>query len=313
MQEENTAKSEEIEEPIHISKQVIMPTHDDLVKSKKYGIPLLRFSPYAIFVKKISSKNKNKVMSHSEIKVNQDTISDFARDFKYEFLVDFQIKEGMQLTPSDMQFIEKVQQIPELKHICMLENSPQQTATDLDKQIKDWKKRNTEKELIVVSEVYTKDMADKIAIAKRNGIKKYAIKFRSFKRYRILFSKFLATLRTLEMYSIVFGIMPTKWKTTKTTMLLPAIHFKANAIARWIAWGGRKVPLTLLCKDWKYREVNRASKGLTDYSGKNRIQIATTNTQFNTALGKIDTINQVSLMIQTLKPLTKVQFESLFN
>jgi len=302
------------EKQVDLSKQVVMPTHKDLLDARKYGLTLLRLSPYAVFVKKVSSNQKTRVMNHDQIAVNRQVLSDFARDFDYEFLLDIQLAERTRLTDSDMQFIEEIQQTPELRHICMPEKSPEQSADDLEKQIEDWKERNPKKEMIVVSEVYTEEMAKKIAVAKRNGIRKYAIKFRSFKRYGATFSKFLFTLKTAGLYSIVFGVSPTKWKKTKATMLLPAIHFKANAVARWIAWGGRKAPLALLCEDWKYKEIKNASQGQTDYEGRNRIQVvSSTSTQFNTALEKIDTTNQASLMIQRLKPLEKTVFERLFQ
>ena len=55
-------------------------------------------------------------------------------------------------------------------------------------------------------------------------------------------------------------------------------------------------------------------QGLTDYEGRDRLQLVSrTNTQFNTALERIDIINQASLMIQKLKPLKKVEFEQLFQ
>ena len=300
-------------EEVDLTRQVIIPTHRDLVDSKKYKIPLLRYSPYAVFVKKIDSKNKNRLMSHNQIKSNQDIFSDFVKDFKYDFLVDFQLANGTLLTNDDMQFIEKAQQIPGLKYMCLLEQFPNQTSQELDKQIKDWKKRNPSKELIVVSEVYTRDMADKIAVAKRNGLKKYAIKFRNYRRYKSLFSKFLATIRALEMHSIVHGVNPTRWKATNASMLLPPAYFKANAIASWIAWRGRATPLTLLCEDWIFKEVSKASQGMARYSGKNRLQIVSNNKQFNTGFKRIDTINQASMMLQKLKPLTKVQFERLLK
>ncbi|GAG24713.1 unnamed protein product [marine sediment metagenome] len=71
--------------------------------------------------------------------------------------------------------------------------------------------------------------------------------------------------------------------------------------------------LALLCEDWKYKVVDNATKGMTDYGGKSRLQLVSENIKFNTAFEKIDTINQASLMIQRLKPLTKIQFESLFK
>ncbi len=295
-------------------KQYVMPTHKDLLDGKKYKLPILRFSPYAVYVKKVSSKQKDMIMHKDQIKVEQENLKKLSQEFeRYDFLVDFQLKNGLALTDSDLDFIEKIQSISELKHMCMLERSPKQSAQILEQQIKEWKNRNPGKEIIVVSEIYTSDMLNKIITAKKLGINKYAIKFRSFKKYEVELSKFLQTLKSLDMFSIVFGIMPRRWKPSNATMLLPSLHYQADAVSRWIAWSGRKTPLTLLCEDWTYKDVPQASQGPIDYNGKNRLQIVTKNTSLNIVFDRIDTLNQVNFMIQNLKPLSKIQFKTLFN
>lgn len=296
--------------------QVVMPTHKNLIESKKYGLPILKLSPYAIFVKKASSKQKDFVMAKSEIRINQDAIKEICREFNnYDFLVDFQYAENTVLTNDNLDFIEKVQQIDTLKKICMVEKSPYQTASDLDTQIKDWKKRNPNKELVVVSEVFSADMIKKISIAKANGVKRYAIKFRGYKKHAANLSKFLSNLNVANVESLVFGVFPTKWKTSEATMLLPPLYHGATAIATWIAWGGGQTPLTFLCDDWKYHLPTKATKGLASYSGKDRNQVVAgkTTVVVNTAFQKIDTINQANLLLRQKKILTKVQFKTLFN
>jgi len=298
---------------IDLNGQVVMPTHDDLLKAKQYGFLILKFSKYAVFVRKISSKKRSMVLDKRQIPTTKNLISSYARDFSYDFLVDFQFRDGMILTKEELSYTEKVQQIPELSKMCMLEASPKQTAQELDNQIQEWKRRNPEKNIIVVSEVYTNEMANKVAIAKRNGLKEYAIKFRSYRKHQVALSKFLATLRRVGLYSLVFGVQPNRWKATQASMLLPSLYFKCNAVSRWIAWGGRKTHLTLLCEDWKYHGMETATGGFTDYNGQNRLQLVSTNVQSNSAFGKIDTINQANLMVWSVKALTKIQVERLFQ
>ncbi|MBW2996287.1 hypothetical protein KY332_03230 [Candidatus Woesearchaeota archaeon] len=304
------------QESIEQSKQTIMPTHVDLIESKKKRINLLKLSKYAVYVKKISSKKKEEILDKSQIKLNQDTIQALCEDFKnYEFLIDFQYAENTVLTDENLDFIEKVQQINELKNICMIEKSPYQTASDFESQLRDWIKRNPEKNIIPVSESHTSEKIKKIGIAKSLGIKNYGIKFRGYKRNKSNLSKFLANLKLAELQSLVFGVFPTKWKSTKATMLLPPLFFGSNFVSSWIAWGGGKTNLMLVCNDWKYRLHTKSTRGLAAYDGKDRISFLSksTTTAFNTAFQKIDTINQVSLMLRKGIKLTKIQMKTLFK
>lgn len=299
---------------IELIEQVLMPTHQDLINSGKYGIPIFTNSKTAVYVKKISEKHRAVVMAKSNIPIEKGFIKTLHQQFKYNFLIDFQFKEDMELKNSELEFMEAIQQVPELKAICMNEKSSFQSTSQFEQQLKDWKSRNPNREIVPVSDVDTTDVIGKVVIAKKYGIKKYAIKFRSYGKYASEFNKFLALLKRSGIYSIVFGVMPTKHRKTNTTMLLPSLRHGANAISRWIAWGGREVPMRVVCEDWKYALLKDATAGATDYNGINRLQVTATrnNINFNPAFEKIDTINQVTAMMPRLKLLTEVRFKSLF-
>lgn len=303
---------EEIEKT-DMAEQVFMPTHQDLINAVKYGLPIFTSSKTAVYVKKISEKHRAIVTTKGNIPIEKGYIKSLHTQYKYDFLVDFQYKEDMELKDSELEFMEAIQQVPELKAVCMNEQSSYQTAPQFEQQLKSWKSRNSNRELVPVSEVQTTDMIGKTAIAKKHGIKRYAIKFRSYGRYEAELAKFLQVLERSGLYSIVLGVMPTKNK-KNVTMLLPPLKRGAKATARWIAWGGREVPMRVVCEDWKYNLLKDATAGATNYSGLNRLQLIRTrnNIQFNTAFEKIDTINQVTAMIPRLKSMTEVQFKSLF-
>lgn len=99
-------------------------------------------------------------------------------------------------------------------------------------------------------------------------------------------------------------------------MILPPLQFRANAISPYIAWGGGKQDMELICSDWIYRLVANADEGNAEYENQKRKEIlkeGNNNTKFNTAFGQIDTIHQASLMIERFTPLQEIQFKSLFN
>jgi hypothetical protein len=249
-----------------------------------------------------------------EIPSVQETIKALAHEHGYELLVDFQYAIGVSLTSNDLDFFEKVQQVSSLKKICMIEKSPIQSPADFERQLGDFIARNPSKTVVPVSEVHTKDMLLKIAAAKKKGLRHYGIKFRSYGKYKVNLSKFLATLKAAEMFSIVFGVTPRKWSLSNASMLLPPLYFEANAVSRDYPWGGGKTNLSFLCDDWIYREVDVASEGMTDYDGKTRKEMASkTNITYNSALGRIDTLNQAGQLLSKGRLVTKVLMESLFQ
>ena len=308
---EQVKPAKEFEE--NMNKQVLMPTHQDLINAEKYRLPIITESTMAVYVKKISSKHRANVTDKSNVPIEKDFIRSLHKRFNYDFLVDFQYKQDMVLKDSELDFMESIQQVAELKAICMNERSSTQVAAQFEQQLKDWKGRNSNREIIPVSEVQATDIIGKIAVAKKLGVKKYAIKFRSYGKYGSELDRFLQLLERSGLYSIVFGVAPTKSK-KNATMLLPPLKRGARATARWIAWGGREVPMRVVCEDWKCNLLRDATAGATDYGGQNRLQLlrARGNVNFNTSFEKIDTLNQVTAMIPKLKSLTEVQFKSMF-
>jgi len=228
-------------------KQFVMPTHRDLVDAKRKKLTLLKSSPYAVFVKKISQKNKASVLDHSQIKEVKEAISVLAEEFDYEFLVDFQFAENMRLTSKDLVFMEEAQQVGKLKHLCMIESSPSQSASDLGNQIDAWNGRNPGKEIIVVSEVYTHDFLDKVKIAKQIGIKKYGIKFRSYLRHKPNLSKVLSAIKSEGLVSLVFGVFPKKDPTGRSGLFLLVLSIFGLLEKAIILLTKQKLPRYYLC------------------------------------------------------------------
>jgi hypothetical protein len=305
-----TVVNKEQVEKEYESKQKVMPTHRDLADAKRYGYRILRFSPYAVHVKKISQKHREDSIDATQLKEMKELLEVMTTEHKYDFLVDFQYAEKMELSSNDMKFMEKSQQVSSLKHMCMIERSPLQKADALDAQIKEWKSRNPNKELVVVSEVFTDDVLGKIKVAKDNGIKKYAIKFRSFHRYKKELQSFLGALKVANMTSIVFGVFPKKWENS-ASMLLPALYYQADYVSAYIPNGGGPSPITYLCDDWMFKTVSKISEGLTDYEGKKREDIMKSKSNL-VLFSRIDALNEANMLLST-KRLTKVLFETLFE
>ena len=307
-------KSEKVK--LDFGDQFVIPIQRDLHNCRKYKIPMIFRSPYAVFVKKMASTNKDKWTTFwkDDKAVIQKDCQDFS---KFDFLVNFQYKKGVTFNSDEMEYFEKVQQISELKNICMNEKDPHQTLKEFSDQLDGWVSRNNRKEIIPTLEPSTTEMEKKILLMKKKGIEKCAVIFRGFqtKEDRESLSKILATLNSLEIYYFVFGIFPTKWKKTGMSMLYPAIFFKANGVSSWVAWSGRASNMTLLCSDWIFYLVKNADKGLANYNGKVREDFIDkkNSINLNTAISQIDTINQASELLRNFKPLTKVQFEKFFS
>lgn len=309
---ETELKTEELD----LNEQFAMPLQRDLHNCKKYKVPIIFRSSYAVFVKKMGFNNKNNWTNswRDDKAVIQKDCKDFSN---FDFLVNFQYRKGVTFNSDEMEYFERVQQIPELKNICMNEKDPNQTLKEFSDQLSGWVSRNNRKDIIPALEPDTNQMKEKILLMKEKGIKKCAVIFRGFhnEEDRAKLSKILATIHSLGIYSFVFGIFFSKWKKTGISMLYPAISFKANGVSSWVAWSGRASDMTLLCSDWIFNLVKNANKGLASYNGKARESFIDkkNSISFNTALSQIDTINQASELSRSFKPLTKVQFEKLFS
>lgn len=306
----------EVTEKIDLDEQFVMPLHRDLINCKKYKLPTIFNSPYAVFVKKMASTVRNNWTK--SMKIEKSLIKEICKEFpNFRFLVNFQYKKGITFNSKELEYIELVQQIPELTHICMYEKDPVQTSKEFSEQLKGFISRNNRKIIVPALEPNSNEIIQKISAMKKRGIVKCALIFRGFEKEedRANLSKALANLRANDIYSFVFGIFPTKWKKTQVSMLYPSLHFKANSISSWIAWNGRASAMTFLCLDWIFKEVAKADEGLSDYEGKKRKEFlkGKTSIRFNTALSQIDTINQASELSKNLRPLPKVQFEKLFS
>lgn len=304
------------EEEIDLTEKIIMPTQREFTKSRKYNLTILPLSSFAVFVKKMAATQRHNWIGN--IDIDKQAVRAVCNDeFSYKFLLDFQFKRGISFNEDEIDYLEKVQQIPELLYICMNEKNANQTSEEFLNQLEGWKSRNHRKFIVPVIETDTNDLIKKIAIMKKSNIKKCAVIFRSYfnEEDRAKLSKVLANLRVAGIYSFVFGVNPTKWKNTGASMLLPPLQFEANAISSWIAWSGRETPMELLCLDWTFKEINLADDGLANYSGSNRKGFLTgrTSIAFNTALSQIDTVNQAGLLARNFRLLPEIQFKSLFD
>jgi len=304
------------ESKLNLDEQFVIPLQRDLANCKRHKIPMIFKSPYAIFIKKMASTQKENWTKSWEL--DKEVIQKDCRDFsRFDFLVNFQYKKLTTFNSNEMDYLEKVQQIPKLKNICMPEKNPNQTFKEFSDQLDGWISRNNRKNIIPVLEPYTNELAEKILFIKSRGFNKCAVIFRGFEKTQDKkeLNKILAKLRSVGIFSFVFGVNPTRWKKTKATMLYPAIYLKANGISSWIAWVGGPAPMTLLCSDWIYKNLELTDDGLSIYDGKLRKELLNKKkgVNFHTAISQIDTVNQATELSKTIKPLTKIQFENLFG
>lgn len=301
---------------LDLDEQFVIPLQRDLHNCKRYKIPMIFKSPFAVFVKKMASTNRtNWINSWKE---DKEVIQKDYQEFnKFDFLVNFQYKKNITFNSDEMEYFEKVQQISELKNICIPEKDPNQTLEEFENQLGGLISRNNRKIIIPVLEPSTNQLEEKTFLIKQKGLQRCAVIFRGYEKSqdRRELSEILATLRTMNIFSFVFGVSPAKWKKTQASMLYPLIYFKANGVSPWIAWRGWATNLPLLCSDWIFKGVKIADKGLSNYDGKIRKEFLDKkkSINFNTALSQIDTINQSTEISRTLKPLTKIQFEKLFS
>ena len=301
---------------IGINDTIVMPTHRELIKARDFNIPVIFSSPYAVYIRKIAQTQRGNLVS--SLDDDKAIIEEICEEFNKDFFVNFQFAKGVNFNGDELDYMEKVQQIKKLKRICMNEKSEHQTNQEFETQLQEWKTRNNRKLLIPVLDPATNDLIKKIAIIKKNKIKECGVLFRGFTREedKENLNIILQNLRVAGISSIVFGVYYKKWKPTGASMFLPPLQFKANVIAPYYPWGGRKQDMELICSDWIYRLVPEADDGEAEYENQNRkdiLESGNNNTNFNTALGQIDTIHQANLMAQGFVPLQEIEFESLFN
>jgi hypothetical protein len=301
---------------IGINDTFVMPTQRELIKARDFNIPVIFSSPYAVYVRKIAQSQRNELMGCLDI--DKETIQQACKDFNNDFFVNFQFGKGLNFNNTELDYMEKVQQVPKLKRICMNEKSERQTNQEFSTQLTGWKNRNNRKLLVPVLDPATNEMLEKIATIKKNKLKECGVIFRGFTKEedKENINIILQNLRVAGISSVVFGVFPRKNKTSKASMILPPLQFKANAISPYIAWGGGKQDMELICSDWIYRLVANADEGNAEYENQKRkdvLEEGNNKTKFNTAFGQIDTIHQASLMAQSFMPLQEVYFKSLFN
>ena len=301
---------------IGINDTFVMPTQRELSNARKFNIPVIFNSPYAVYVRKIAKSQRDKLMSSLDI--DKETIQQSCQDFNKDFFVNFQFGKGVNFNDTELDYMEKVQQIQDLKRICMNEKTERQTNQEFSTQLTEWKNRNNRKLLVPVLDPATNDRLNKIATIKKNKLKECGVIFRGFTKEedKENINIILQNLRVAGISSVVFGVFPRKNRTSKTSMLLPPLQFRANAISPYIAWGGGKQDMELICSDWIYRLVTNADEGNANYENQKRKEVleeGNNKIKFNTAFGQIDTIHQASLMAQRFTPLQEIQFKRLFN
>ncbi|MFH0831728.1 MAG: hypothetical protein V1886_02570 [archaeon] len=312
--QEQTEQQLKVKQVLNLNKQVIMPTHRDLIDSRKYNLPIIPLSNHAVFVRKIASTKRATLASNLD--TDKQAILGICKDFDlYDFLVNFQYAIGTIFNNAEMDYMEKVQQIAKLKNLCMNEKAANQTAIEFEQQLQSWKKRNSSKNTVPVIEPHTNELLRKVEVMKKEKVTKCAVIFRGHNNpfTRANLSQTLSHLRIAGIYSIVFGVFPKKDKVTRTSMFLSPMQFKANAISSWIPWGGGIVPVEFLNSDWGFRIYAQAEDGLADYNGAKRKELVRSNVTFNTALSRIDIVNQAGLMARNFVPLPEIEFERLFH
>jgi len=296
------------------NKQYAMPLTRDLKNCKKYKVPMIFSSPFAVSVKKMASnvrQNWIKSLSLDKSAIQQE-IEDYPN---FDILVNFQYKNKTKFKDNEMDYFELIQQLTGLKNLCIPEKDFSQKSQDFSVYLKGLIKRNLRKNIVPVFEPYSEDMLGKLASVRESGITHCGIIFRGFNNEedKANLSRIIANLKLIGINVFIFSIFPSKYKKTDATMLYPALHFQADGVSTWIAWGGRETPMRFLCNDWKMNLVEVADEGLAEYGEYKRKDFLSgkRSITFNTALSQIDLINQATLLIG-IKKLPEVEFKKLF-
>ncbi len=136
-----------------------MPTQRELLNARNFNIPVGFSSPYAVYVRKIAQSQRNNLTS--SLTIDKETIQEICNDFHKDFFVNFQFGKGMNFNNVELDYMEKVQQILDLKRICMNEKSERQTNKEFLTQLTEWKNRNNKKLLVPVLDPATNEMLQK--------------------------------------------------------------------------------------------------------------------------------------------------------
>ncbi len=295
-------------------KQYAMPLTRDLRNCKKYKVPAIFSSPFAVSVKKLASSVRQEWTKSLDL--DKSIIQEEHQDYSgFNILVNFQYKNKTKFKNNEMEYFELVQQISGLKNLCIPEKDFSQNSNDFSEYLKGLMKRNLRKNIIPMFEPYSEEILGKLAFIKESGITTCGIIFRGFNNEedKANISRIIANMKTIGIKVLVFGVFPSRYKKTDATMLYPALHFQAEGVSTWIAWGGREAPMRFLCNDWKMNLVESSDEGLAKYGEYKRKDFLSgkRSVTFNTALSQIDLINQATLLIET-KSLLEVEFKKLF-
>jgi len=297
-----------------VKKQYAMPLTRDLKNCKKYKVPAIFSSPFAVFVKKMASNVRSNWIQSLDL--NKSLIQQEIKDYpNFEILVNFQYKNKTKFKDSEMKYLELVQQIKGLKYLCIPEKDFRQSSNDFSTFLEHLMKRNLRKQIVPILEPYSEDLLKKLAFIKKSGITHCGVIFRGFnnEKDKANLSRIIANLKALNIQVFVFGVFPSKFKKSNATMLYPALHFQADYVSTWIAWGGRKAPMRFLGSGWTMDLVEEADEGLAQYGEYKRKDFLSgkRSITFNTALSQIDLINQATLL-KEIRTLPEIEFKKLF-
>ena len=163
---------------IGINDTFVMPTQRELLNARKFNIPVIFSSPYAVYVRKIAKSQRDNLMSSLDI--DKEIIQQSCQDFNKDFFVNFQFGKGVNFNDTELDYMEKVQQVSDLKRICMNEKTERQTNQEFSTQLIGWRNRNNIKLLVPVLDPITNDRLQKIATIKKNKLKECGVIFRGF-------------------------------------------------------------------------------------------------------------------------------------
>ncbi len=270
------------------SQQFIIPNTQEIDLSRKCGRQI-SVMPYAVKSFKFDKRNMNKFNSSgvSEMKEGYRTICNLYPNSN--FLLHIQVKERTKFTPSQMRFIEEVQDISETPFFCVYEKSFKQSANDFRQQISEAKKKHSDKEIIPAVEVYTESDKNKIKIMKYFGIKKCIIIYRNYKKYDLEWKRLMGLLDVAEISRFVLGVTPRYRRKNKASILLAPLRFGANYVAHGLPWSGGKGSVYVLGNNWIYNVTQNSTYPASRIQALNKSNSLTPQIQ-NLSVKQIETL-----------------------
>ncbi len=312
MESQTTKEKNKTVNKTEVKQKHVLPTHRDLALAKQKGIPLLKYSKHAVFVKKMSQKSRVEFSTREQVTAVKETIESMCAEFDYDFILNVQYGENTVLTDEELAAVEEMQQVVQLKNIVMLEKSKTGTCAQFAQQLTQFKQRNQGKHIVVTTEPDTAESVAKIVAAKNLGITKWVVNFRSYKGTYLGLRALLRNLDEQGMETFVLGVFPRKSRTRQGSMLGIPLAYGAHNVGHQIAWGGGPSTLMLLCDDWIYREQEHATTGAHDYDGLDRSKILVGKSEsFSTTFAALDALNQASKLLLTGKVPTERDLERL--